>query len=535
MTRRIKKTKICGKPLIYKRRKVMKSKRSSKILAGIICVLLIVGMIPFSAIAYNADYQSETHTVFRHTEQTLAPGVEYYNNYAYSSDNKQMVYYVAVADINRDDVIVQGSYMNASIDALGMSKLTEQAAAANAKFADPNSNDFISENYTVVAGTNGDFYNMTNGQPSGAFTINGHTMNTANNRPWFAVFEDGTALCGANNAEYNAAIAAHGAVVNAVGGSQMLVVNGADVTANASGSYNTDRHSRTMIGVTADNKVVCAVLDGRQEPFSCGGTMHELAQIMLEAECVTAINLDGGGSTTFGARPEGEDSFRVLNRPSDGSERSISSGVIIASLAAPSDVFDHASITVADEYITPGTSTAITAVGVSPAGTAAEIPADVTYAATLGSVVDGAFVSDGTEGVATVSMIYNGETVGSVDINVVTPDSIAFNSETITVPYGKTATLEITATYGLNEVTTKPSDFTFPPPERSTEWTSPRVQTRRSPRRLSPQRSARSQLPPSSYSAEALRSSSTSRTARRTTSGSTIPVITTTSRDRERT
>ncbi len=61
------------------------------------------------------------------------------------------------------------------------------------------------------------------------------------------------------------------------------------------------------------------VLDGRQEPFSCGGSMHELAQIMLEAGCVAAVNLDGGGSTTYASRPEGSDAIEVINRPSDGS------------------------------------------------------------------------------------------------------------------------------------------------------------------------------------------------------------------------
>ncbi|MBQ1806691.1 MAG: hypothetical protein II012_03615, partial [Ruminococcus sp.] len=150
--------------------------------------------------------------MFRHTEQTLAPGVEYYNNYAYYNDGEQVVYYAAVADINRDDVLVQGGYMDAQVERLGMSKLTEQAAAANAKFSNPDDPDFISEDYKVVAGTNGDFYNMQTGQPSGAFAINGKVMNNANNRPWFAIFADGTALCGANNTEYNAAIAAHGAV-----------------------------------------------------------------------------------------------------------------------------------------------------------------------------------------------------------------------------------------------------------------------------------------------------------------------------------
>ena len=435
-------------------------KTSKRVLALVLAFVMVISVFSISASAYNAQFVSDTHDVFRHTTQTLAPGVEYYNNYAYLKDGEQIVYYAAVADINRDDVVVQGGYWNEQTEQYGMAKLTEQVAAANAKFSDPNNEDFISENYTVVAGTNGDFYNMQTGRPSGAFAINGHIMNDANNRPWFAVFADGTALCGANDTDYNAAIAAHGAVQNSVGGSQMLVADGQDVTANASGSYNTDRHSRTMIGVTADNKVVSVVLDGRQSPFSIGGSMHELAQIMLEAECVTAINLDGGGSTTFGARPEGEDSFRVINRPSDGSERSISSGVLIASLAAPSTDFDHVAFSVADDYVTPGTSTTFTATGVSTSGASAEIPAAITYVAENGSI-DGNTVTAGAEGEVVVKAMLNGEEVGSATFNAVIPDTIAFAQETFTVPYGKTVDLGITAKYGLNTVKTKTADFDY--------------------------------------------------------------------------
>ena len=439
----------------------MSKSKTFRWLSLLLCLVMVIGLFPTVALAYNPDYQSETHTVFKHTEQTLAPGVEYYNNYAYLNDGEQIVYYVATADINRDDVLVQGSYWNMQTEQYGMSKLTEQAASANAKYADPNSDEFISENYTVVAGTNGDFYNMQTGRPSGAFVINGSVMNESNNRPWFAIFTDGTALCGANAAAWDAAVAEHGAVQQAVGGSQMLVVDGKDVTANASGDYNTDRHSRTMIGVTADNKVVSVVLDGRQSPFSAGGSMHELAQIMIEADCVLAINLDGGGSTTFGARPEGEDNFKVINRPSDGSERSISSGVIIASLAAPSNVFDRAAITVENDYVTPYSEVGFSVVGVSSSGASAEVPAEVTYEATLGSVVNGKFVSDGTVGDAVISAVYNDEVVGSATIHVVVPESIAFNQETFTVPYGKSMDLGITAKYGLNKVAVKPADFNY--------------------------------------------------------------------------
>ena len=43
----------------------------SRALAVALCVIMAIGVIPFTAFAYDASYQSETHTVFKHTEDSL--------------------------------------------------------------------------------------------------------------------------------------------------------------------------------------------------------------------------------------------------------------------------------------------------------------------------------------------------------------------------------------------------------------------------------------------------------------------------------
>lgn len=330
----------------------MKRRNFAKTLSALIlCFAMLFGLLSVSASAYSKEFVSETHDVFKSTSATLAPGVEQYINYAYAKDGNQMVYYVTVADISRDDVVVQTSYKDQYRNkVLGMSKLTEQVASANEYYSDPASPQFISEYYNVVAGVNASFYNMTTGQPMGITYIDGVSFGTASYDNFFAILKDGSAVIDyrANEKNYTG----DRAIMQAAGGSQWLVRDGKDVTASASGSYNTDRHCRTSVGITAEGKVVFMVLDGRQEPFSCGGSMHEIAQIMLEAGCVAAINLDGGGSTTYVAKQEGEDSVSIVNRPSDGSERSISAGLIIASTAAPSDAFDRAALTPEHEFIT---------------------------------------------------------------------------------------------------------------------------------------------------------------------------------------
>lgn len=437
----------------------LNAKKTVRLLAGLLAIVMVTCMTPISAIAsYQKDFESETHTVFSHTESSLAPGVEQYINYAYSSDGKQMVYYVATADLNNKDVIVQTSYKDQYVNKqFGMTKLTEQIDFANDLYSDPNNTtQFISEYYSVVAGVNASFYNMTTGQPSGVCYLDGVAIGeSASYNQYFAILKDGTAKI-----DYTTNMKKDD-LWQAVAGSQMLVYEGKDVTANASGSYNTDRHSRTCVGITADNKVVFMVLDGRQEPFSCGGTMHELAQIMLEAGCTYAINLDGGGSTTYAARPEGENEVRVINRPSDGSERAISSGLIIATKVPPSDKFDHVAMTVADDYVTPGTSTTVSVVGVSPAGTSAEIPENIVYTATNGTIENGVFTADDTEGTAVITATVDGKDVGTTMVNVVIPDKIAFSNSTITVPYGKTVPLPMTATLGINVVAMKADDISF--------------------------------------------------------------------------
>ena len=443
----------------------MSKPRAARWLSLLLAALMVVGLLPMTALAAGTDdaFVSETHDVFKHTESTLAPGVEQYINYAYAKDGKQMVYYVATADITRDDVVVQTSYLKQHENGImGMEKLTNQMAYANGKYSNPDDAQFISEYYNVVAGVNASFYNMTTGQPMGITYIDGVSFGTNSYDNFFAILKDGkTAVIDyASNLSKYVDENGQSTIWQAVAGSVWLVRDGKDVTANASGSYNTDRHSRTCVGITADGKVVTMVLDGRQEPFSRGGTMHELAQIMLEAGCVAAVNLDGGGSATYAARPEGADAVSVINRPSDGSERSISAGLIIASTAAPSNVFDRVSMTAADEYVTPGTGTEITVSGVSPAGTSAEIPEGVTYAVSNGTYENG-ILTPMAVGDTVLTARYEGRDVGSVTVHGVMPEKLAFVNASMTVPFGKTVTLNLTATYGLNEVKIKAQDVSF--------------------------------------------------------------------------
>ena len=77
-----------------------------------------------------------------------------------------------------------------------------------------------------------------------------------------------------------------------------IVSNGQNVTAsNGLGeSFNTARAQRSAIGIRADGSIVLVASSGRTSSYA-GLTVYELADYLISQGCVTAVNLDGGGST----------------------------------------------------------------------------------------------------------------------------------------------------------------------------------------------------------------------------------------------
>lgn len=115
----------------------------------------------------------------------------------------------------------------------------------------------------------------------------------------------------------------------AVGGSAIVVEDG-EITRNAqasNGNYEQSR-SRTQVGVKADGTMVWMTAD--EAGGSAGITVPEMAQKMIDAGCVTVINLDGGGSTTFVGRND-DDTLSVWNTPMNGKDnlRAVANGIVL--------------------------------------------------------------------------------------------------------------------------------------------------------------------------------------------------------------
>jgi hypothetical protein len=107
-----------------------------------------------------------------------------------------------------------------------------------------------------------------------------------------------------------------GAVYNAISGNRTLVAEGEIVRGFFPG-YERDLHPRTAIGLDREEKrLILVVVDGRQPNYSEGVNLRELAEIMRAHGAYTAVNLDGGGSSTLvveadSGRPQ------ILNSPID--------------------------------------------------------------------------------------------------------------------------------------------------------------------------------------------------------------------------
>gem|GEM_PF-473851 len=83
------------------------------------------------------------------------------------------------------------------------------------------------------------------------------------------------------------------------------------------------RNPRSAIGYTADENLIMVAVDGR-EGSSVGMTLTELAWFMKSIGCVSAMNLDGGGSTVMYVND------KIVNNPQQQGGVPVSNAIILA-------------------------------------------------------------------------------------------------------------------------------------------------------------------------------------------------------------
>jgi exopolysaccharide biosynthesis protein len=189
----------------------------------------------------------------------------------------------------------------------------------------------MAENNGAILAINGDYYGF---RSDGIIIRNGVIYRDEPARIGLAIYTDGTMTIYDETETSAEALLADG-VYNTLSFGPALVDGGEIVTGIDSVEVDTNfgNHSvqgsqpRTGIGMITANHFVFVVADGRNKGYSSGVTMTEFAQIFKDLGCVTAYNLDGGGSSEMVFMG------KIVNTPcnKNGAERGTSDILYIAS------------------------------------------------------------------------------------------------------------------------------------------------------------------------------------------------------------
>lgn len=111
-------------------------------------------------------------------------------------------------------------------------------------------------------------------------------------------------------------------VESAIGYHTIHRMNGVDIP--SSGSYNTSKYTRSIVGRSSDGKIFLMAVD--QTNYS-GMNWEEIDACLKYYDVDEAYQMDGGGSTT--AVIKENDKFVVVNTPRDGAPRSILNALLL--------------------------------------------------------------------------------------------------------------------------------------------------------------------------------------------------------------
>ncbi len=165
----------------------------------------------------------------------------------------------------------------------------------------------------IVGATNADFFDMfSDNHPSGPVIKNGVAIaNADSERAFFGVDKRGEPVIG----DFRHEPWLKGNMKEAVAGLQRILKNGEIGDVWPGERFCSDRHPRTAVGITPEKDVIVMVIDGRLPEHSNGMTLYDIALEMKNLGAVNAINLDGGGSSTFLVKQEG--GYKIMNFPVD--------------------------------------------------------------------------------------------------------------------------------------------------------------------------------------------------------------------------
>jgi Phosphodiester glycosidase len=188
----------------------------------------------------------------------------------------------------------------------------------------------IAQRRRAIAAVNGGFFALANGAPQ-AILKSGGTLIGGSSRARGAVgitrrggvtsllFDRVTVDRAPPSPVYRPTLGSRppdwSAAPDIVSGAGLLLRDGREIAdwkdEELSTGFETTRHPRTMVGVDRSGEIWLVTVDGRQPWLSLGMTFAELQRLAARIGLVSALNLDGGGSTTMVVERW------IVNHPSD--------------------------------------------------------------------------------------------------------------------------------------------------------------------------------------------------------------------------
>ena len=245
----------------------------------------------------NDDHHIEIQKIDSHK---LCQGAEYLKIHAADSENKPTVMFALIADSQY--ITVHTGTPDDGYEYIGKKQTVKGEAFAA-----------IANEHNVIAAFNADFFDMFGDcKPSGVCIKNSKIISGENSkRPFFGVLNDNTPVISnfSKNPEYREKLK------SAVSGREIFLHNRKINELSLLESFSYVRHPRTAAAILNDGRFMILVVDGRLPDYSNGASIVDLARIMQNFGAKDAINLDGGGSSTFLIKRN--DDFLMLNTPAD--------------------------------------------------------------------------------------------------------------------------------------------------------------------------------------------------------------------------
>lgn len=241
---------------------------------------------------------------------------------------------------------------------------------------------------------------------------------------------------------------------------EVLIENG---TVNT--EFTAGAHPRTALGIKEDGSIIFYTIDGRQKGYSYGVQLKTLAKRLAELGCVDAINLDGGGSTSYIVQFPGDPVTTLVNSPSDGKLRSVSNFFFLKNNQEPTGILDKITLYPLTSYVLIGNSVQLTAKGSDTAAYPVEL-SDLTYSVEENSsntITDDGYFTAREGGTATV-YAQSKRVIGSTNIVCVENPSIRVKREdtyidSFTINREKSVSLNAEAYSGYNKLIASEDSF----------------------------------------------------------------------------